>query len=262
MSKYLEIIRINSLQQLAYGGELVMRGLSMVLFMAVFIALWSTAYGVTNRTELAGYTLAQMIWYLAMTETVTLSASRIQPEIDQAVKAGDIAYALSRPYSYPLFQVASSLGNSAVRFVMNLGIASVLVWLVVGHVEGSPTSLAAFLLLAAGGVLLDTIITVGIGLLAFFIEETTPIYWIYQKLIFSVGGLFLPLEVFPTWLRTLSDLLPFRYVVYAPARTFVRFDPTFFAQALVGQAVYLAISGAVVYAIWRVGTRRVTVQGG
>jgi hypothetical protein len=39
------------------------------------MALWSTAFGVSGKAELAGYSLAGIVWYLAMTETVILSTS-------------------------------------------------------------------------------------------------------------------------------------------------------------------------------------------
>ena len=58
LAKYLEALRLNVLQQLAYRGELVVRSMAIILFMLVFAALWSTAYGVSGRQELAGFTLA------------------------------------------------------------------------------------------------------------------------------------------------------------------------------------------------------------
>lgn len=36
VTKYFEVLKVNALQQLAYGGELLLRSISMVLFMFVF----------------------------------------------------------------------------------------------------------------------------------------------------------------------------------------------------------------------------------
>ncbi|UCC63540.1 MAG: ABC-2 family transporter protein, partial [Anaerolineae bacterium] len=118
--RYGFVLRTSARQQWAYRAEIVARAIQMVLFMGVFMALWSTAFAVSGRAELAGYTLVEMVWYLAMTETITLSSSRVFLEISEAVKAGDVAYTLARPVSYPFFQVANSLGNSAPRFLLNL----------------------------------------------------------------------------------------------------------------------------------------------
>jgi len=117
--RYGFVLATSARQQWVYRSELLARAIQMVLFMVIFMALWTAAYG-TGQAELGGYTLVEMVWYLAMTETIVLSTSRIFMEISEAVKAGDLAYTLARPLSYPLFQVASSLGNSAPRFLLNL----------------------------------------------------------------------------------------------------------------------------------------------
>jgi ABC-2 type transport system permease protein len=254
--------RIAARQQWAYRSELLLRTVSMVLFMSIFIALWHTAYATGERRELAGYTLAQMIWYLGMTETVALSSSRIFIDISEAVKTGDLAYTLTRPIPYPFFQIANSLGNSLPRFGMNLATATVVVYLGTQTIVGSWAGLAAFLVTACLALLLDALIAVLIGLTAFWLEDVTPVFWIYQKLIFTVGGLFLPLEIFPTWLAQLAAWLPFRLITYVPARTFVAFDATELARNVSGQLAYLVALTAAVGLAWRYAQRRLTIHGG
>jgi ABC-2 type transport system permease protein len=234
----------------------------MVLFLGVFMALWTTAFGVSGRSDLEGYTLTKMVWYLAMTETVALSTSRIFQEISEAVKAGDLAYNLARPLSYPFFQVANSLGNSAPRFLLNLLTAATVVGLGTRQVAGSLPGLTVFLIMAALALLLDALIAVFIGLLAFWIEEVTPIHWIYHKLLFTVGGLFLPLELFPNWLQALARWLPFQFITYAPARAFVSFEPDFVLRMAAGQVIYVLILAVLVLLVWRRAQRRLVVHGG
>jgi ABC-2 type transport system permease protein len=270
MIRYGFVLRTAIRQQLAYRAEFVMRAISMVLFMGVFIALWTTAFGVSGSAELAGYSLAEVVWYLAMTETITLSTSRIFLEISEAVKAGDLAYTLTRPLSYPLFQVARSLGGSAPRFVLNLLTGGLVVSLVTGQGPlwggagrvGSPAGLGAFLAMAGLALLLDALIAVLIGLLAFWMEEVDPAFWIYQKLLFTVGGMFLPLEMFPDWLEGIVRWLPFQFITYAPARAFVAFSPQFVLPAVGGQLAYLAVLGLLMALVWRRAQRRLVVHGG
>jgi ABC-2 type transport system permease protein len=262
MTRYGFVLLTSARQQWVYRSELVARALQMVLFMGVFMALWFAAFGVSGRVEVEGYTLPDMVWYLAMTETIALSTSRIFVEISQAVKAGDLAYSLTRPLNYPFFQVANSLGRSVPQFVLNLLIASAVVALGTGRVAGSLPGLAAFLGTAALALLLDALIAVLIGLLAFWIEEVMPVYWIYSKLLFTVGGLFLPLELFPETLQRLVRWLPFQFITYTPARAFVRFEPRFIAQAATGQVAYIVVVGAAVLLVWRRAQRRMVVHGG
>ncbi len=262
LKRYGFISRISARQQLVYRGEFLMRAVSMIIFMGIFMALWTTVYATTGNTTENGYTLRDIVWYLAMTETVTLSTSRIFIEISETVRSGAVAYTLTRPLPYPLFQIATSLGSSAPRFALNLATGALVVGIGVGFGAGSLPGLAAFLLLGGLALLLDALIAVLIGLLAFWMEETLPIFWIYQKLLFTVGGLFLPLEFFPDWLQALSRWLPFNFIAYAPAHAFVAYEPGATVRSLVGQLLYISLFALLVTLVWRAAQRRLVVQGG
>ena len=262
MTRYGFVLRTAARQQWVYRAELVMRAVQMVLFMGVFMALWSSAFGISGESTLEGYSLVDIVWYLAVTETITLSGSRIFTEISEQVRAGNLAYTLTRPLSYPWYQVANSLGSSVPRFLLNLLTAAVVVGLGMRQVAGSPAGLLAFLGMAALALLLDALVAVLIGLSAFWIEEVMPAFWIYQKLLFTVGGLFLPLEMFPDWLRRVSEWLPFQFITYVPARAFVAFEPGFVLRAVTGQLVYIVILTALVTLVWGRAQRRMVVHGG
>ena len=256
------VARIAARQQWIYRGELWMRSIAMVLFMGVFMALWSTAFRVSGEGELVGYSLVEVVWYLAMTETITLSTSRAFVDISDAVKSGDLAYTLTRPMSYPFFQIAHSLGNSLPRLGLNLLTASTVVALGVGVGVGSLPGIVAFFVTGTLALLLDALIAVLIGLSAFWIEEVMPIFWIYQKLLFTVGGLFLPLEMLPQWLRRIAVWLPFRYVANVPARVFVAFEWHEVLSAVAGQIAYIVVTTVIVLLVWRLAQRRMVVHGG
>ena len=262
LAKYLAVFRINLLQQLAYSGEALARSVSMALFMVVFTALWGTAYAVSGRSELAGFTLSAIIWYLAMTESLMLARARIYLDIGESVKSGDVAYALNKPYSYPLFQWANAVGVSLVRYIINFFVGVAVVLFLTRGIEGSPAGLIGFAVLGLLALILDAGISVTIGLLAFVMEEVRPVDWIYQKLVFTVGGMFIPLDIFPDWLQTVSSALPFKYLVYAPARTFVRFEASFFAEALAGVVIYILLVFILMMLLYARGTKRLAVNGG
>lgn len=262
MIRYAFVLQTAARQQWIYRAELAMRAVQMVLFIGVFMALWTTAFGVSGRMEMAGFSLAEVVWYLAMTETIALSASRVFIEIGEAVRAGDLAYTLARPLSYPFYQVANSLGNSAPRFLLNLLTGVAVVWIGTGQVAGNLPGMIAFVGMAALALLLDALVAVLIGLLAFWIEEVMPVFWIYQKLLFTVGGMFLPLELFPEWLRRVAEWLPFQFITYVPARAFVAFEPEFVLRAAIGQMIYVVILIALVVLVWQRAQRRLVVHGG
>lgn len=260
--KYLAVLWTDARQQTAYRGEFLLRGVMIAMFMFIFVWLWRALYAIGGQAEISGFRLSQVIWYLAMAETVILSGSRIFEEISAAVKSGDLAYTLVRPYSYLGFEMAHSLGGSLPRVALNFVMATAVVLPFVQCVETTVSGALGFLVLAAGGLVLDAAIAVLIGLGAFFIEEVQPLHWVYSKLLMSVGGMFLPLDMFPPWLQKISNWLPFRLIIYAPARTFVAFEAGFFLRALAGQALYLLALAGVLWSVWRWGRRRLVTHGG
>jgi ABC-2 type transport system permease protein len=260
--KYAAIMWIDARQQLFYRGEFAMRGVSIAMFMLIFVSLWNTVYAIGGQRPMAGYRLSQVIWYLAMTETMVLSVSRVFTEISEGVKSGDVAYTLARPYHYLGYNVAHAMGVKLPIMALNIVVASLVILPFVRRVETSPAGVAGFVVLALVGGLMDAMIAVLMGLAAFWIEDVMPLYWIYNKLLLSVGGMFLPLDLFPGWLRRISDVLPFRFIVYAPARTFVAFEAPFFWRALAGQLGYCLLLCLILAAVWRYGRRRVVVHGG
>jgi ABC-2 type transport system permease protein len=101
-----------------------------------------------------------------------------------------------------------------------------------------------------------------IGLAAFVVEEVAAFDWIYQKLLFILGGMLMPLDFFPDWLRSISLATPFAYTTYGPARLFVEPGIERFAFLLLGQVIWLAVLGILVTMVYRRGARWLAINGG
>ena len=112
------------------------------------------------------------------------------------------------------------------------------------------------------GVLVSFGLTASLALTAFWVEDNAPFFWIYSKINFVLGGLFLPVEVYPGFLRTLAEILPFRLIFSAPARLAVRFDPVLLIRTLIAQAVWAAYLLALAWLIYGKGVRKLNVNGG
>ena len=262
LGKYGAVLQMSITNNIAYAGEVLFRGLFLVVLVFVFIQLWQTMYGVLGVPTIGGYTISQMIWYFAFAEAIVLSAPRLANRIDQEVKSGDLAYRLNKPYNYVLYLAADYLGERLVRFALCLLIGTSLCVLLVGPLGFSLAGVLATLLLVLGAWALDFLVVCALGLLAFWVEDTFAFILIYSRLLLLLGGTMVPLQIFPDWIRQIAEWLPFSYIVYGPARSWVQFDPGFFGDMLLRQSVTLLVLAAVVTAIFRAGTRRVNINGG
>ena len=236
-----------------------MRNFFLVVILFVMYRLWRE---ILADGPIVGFTLVQMIWYLAVTEAIELSRGRLFQEIQDDVRTGAVVYALARPYPYPAFEFTRWFGGALVRLAPLLGIGFAKALVLVGRLPqfayGFTLAFPAIIL----GVALGTLWVLLIGLLAFWSEDVTPFYWIYQKIVFIFGGMFLPIDYFPEWPAAISRVLPTAFQAYWPARLAVSPETGVAMTTYTGQLMWItALSGACAL-LYAAATRRMHAHGG
>jgi ABC-2 type transport system permease protein len=260
--KYSAITLTNLQNQLAYVWDALGRAVFIILIMFIFVQLWSVAYASQGTHMIAGLTLADTIWYFLIAEMVELGKFRHDQRISDEVKDGSIAYTLNRPYNYLGYHFCNGLGETAVKMLLIFLLGLPVVLWYAGPPATSFAAVPAVLITIFLALLLDFCMASSIGLLAFVTEDTFSFRLIYQKLIFILGGLLIPLDFLPDWLQSIARLLPFSQVTYAPAKLFVAFDLPLFLRTLALQLLWILIMGALLYLQYRWATRRLVVNGG
>jgi ABC-2 type transport system permease protein len=261
MKKYWAIFQTQVINSLAYPGEILWRSLAILIFLWVFTFLWRVAYDNTGSSTLAGLTLQDTLWYLMLAETIELSRPRFAQEIARSVKDGSIAYLLSKPYDFLLYQLSVNAGDTFFRLFLTAIFGSTLVWFLAGPPPDPNGWPLTFIAITAGWVI-NFFLTALIGLAAFVTEEVAPFEWIYQKFIFILGGMMIPLDFYPAWLQTIARATPFAYIMYGPARLFVSPSLERFGVLLTGQLVWIFSLGLIVTVAYRRGLRRLAINGG
>lgn len=260
--KYLLAFRLSVRQQLAYRGELWVRTLFLVLILFVFSSLWRTTYGEMGRATLGGLTFVQMLWYLAITESIVTSRPIVSLRIDEEVRTGAIAYTLARPYRFLVFRYAQAMGEWWTRLLFNLAVALPIAFLFTRGIGLSTAGLLPGLAVLAGAMLLDYLLTASVHLLGFWAEDTTGFQLIYSRCVMIAGGMLLPLSLFPGPVEAVLRLLPFGAIAYGPAQTLVAFEVTDFARIVAVQAAWIALAVLLAAVLFRLGERQVAANGG
>jgi len=261
-SKYVWIGITAARSNLAYVGEVVARTIFLAVILFIFVQLWRATYEQTGEARLGGLTLPQMIWYLAFTESIVLSAPSLTAEVDQDVRTGAIAVQLVRPLSYPFYRLGTTLGERFVRFAMNAVVASLLVFAMVGPISISGSSVGMLLAALPLAFALDFIAYFTIGLGAFWLENTSGLTILYSRITMVLGGMLLPLELFPDTLRSVAEFLPFASVIYGPARLFVSPDVDLFVSIVTRQSLAIVVLGLAASLVHRAALRRINSNGG
>lgn len=211
--KYLAFARVAAAEALTQRSELYGRIAFLGVLLGVFTALWRA---VAEAGMPLGAAPDEMVWYLSTTEWIVLSSPMLFLQIQEDVRRGDVTYQLLRPVSYVGSMLARGVGMLCVRLPA-VGVAA-FAW-AYAFTGTIPPARALLILLPVGflAALLLTSLHLGIGLAAFQLTEVSPLYWVTQKALFVLGGLMLPLDVYPAWLRTLAWATPFPSMLASPA---------------------------------------------
>jgi ABC-2 type transport system permease protein len=239
------------------GPLLVSVGFYLIV-VAVLAGLWRVAAHANGGT-IAGYSAVALTWYIATSEAANLSLNaRMIEELGGDISTGSIAVELLRPTSVLALRVGEQVGRAVPRIVV-LGGAAVVLSLVTA---GGPPSWAAVALAVPSVVLAVACNVVAQHLFAasaFWLRNAGSAWYLYQKLVFVLGGMLIPLELLPRWIEATATVLPFRAMTYAPARLASgHLEP----HLLLEQVGWIAVLAALAMAVFAAGERRLQVVGG
>jgi viologen exporter family transport system permease protein len=256
--KHAAYARIAMAQGRRERAELYGRVVFFVVILGVFASLW-------RAVGEAGLPAAEdpraLVWYLAATEWIMLSAPQIHLEIQEAVRRGDVVYRLGHPASYVMAEFAAGLGATALRMPL-LGVTAFGCAFAFTRWTPPLAAIALFIPFGVAAAALLVALYLWIGLLAFWLQEVSPVFWVAQKLMFVFGGLMLPLVMYPAAMQKAAAFTPFPVMLFAPASLVLgagSVRPLVLARDL---ALWGCVMAVVVQWTYRRAAAGLTVNGG
>ena len=182
--------------------------------------------------------------------------------ITDEVQNGDIAVHLTRPYHYVLHHYAVYLSGTILKFPLYIIGGAFIVILTTGTITINPAGIPLLLLSALLSFTLSYVILATVGLLAFWTEDARPIEYIVSKLVFILGGMLVPIDIFPQWIQTISHYLPFIGIAYAPARLALNYTHTLALETILLQIFWIMIIAILLFFVYNKGVKKVVMNGG
>lgn len=254
--KYAAFVRLAAGRARREPAEMYGRMVFFGVVLGVFSSLWR-AVAEAGMPTAADPGL--LVWYLAVTEWIVLSAPPIHVDMQEAIRRGDVACQLCRPMSFAGAALAEGFGVLVIRMAGLGATAFSCAWLFAGFVPPFDAFLRAvpFAVISAG---LLTTLHACMGLLAFWLEDVTPVYWVWQKLLFVLGGLMMPLELYPAIIQRMAVWTPFPSMLAGPA-SFMLGDAGSLALAIALTLWWSAALGSLHLVSQRM-TSALTINGG
>jgi ABC-2 type transport system permease protein len=255
------LARVGFSEAVAYRAEMFVWILSTTMPL-IMMALWTA---VAREAPVGRFGQHEFVTYFLVTFIVRqLTGAWAAWEINYEVRQGTLALRLLRPI-HPLWHYAiNNLAALPMRLLIAVPVAVVLLGL--SGTTGLAHDPLTWVLCAVSvfnAWLITYLVNVIIGTLSLYMESSLKLQDVMFALFMVMSGYFIPVELFPPWLRTAGDWLWFRYQIGLPVELATGAYAT--SQALVmmaRQAGFVVALWLLAALIWQQGLKRFAAYGG
>lgn len=258
MRKYYRIFLSAFYESLFNYKFLIGISIFLIVCLVVFSQLWNI---VSLRLEGLNLDRRALLWFIALNEWILLAIPRNYHTLESDFNSGKFALNLIRPLSQSLYYFCTALGQFCVNFLV-LGIISfVFTWISVGAPPICFATWGWIILEAFFAGILGICAHMVLGICAFWTTSIDPFVWIWEKLLFALGGLLVPLAAYPMLLQKIAAYTPFPLIL---AGRSARIFETGCEEGLILIKILCWILGCMIVfnLLYRKALRSITMEGG
>jgi ABC-2 type transport system permease protein len=259
MGKYGTVFLFSVRQSLKDYKGLIGLNLFLVTCLVVFAHLWKVAAAKMGAMHL---NQDELLWYIALNEWVLISLPSIEDNIEQDLRNGKLASQLPRPISYLGMTFCEGLGTLVVNLLFLGCTTFAFTWWRVGSLPCSEWGVLLFVGLGLCSAVVGLLFQMAVGLTAFWLQEVRPFSWIWEKCLFALGGLILPLAVYPNWIQKIAAWTPFPVVLGQRSALAIDFGFMPVLQLLIPLFVWIGVGVGILIILYQRGLRQINLEGG
>lgn len=263
MNVYLHVAAKSFQKHLAYRAANLAGIATNTFFGAIYVLVYTALF--QGRGAIGGLDVRDTVTYAVLAQSLLMVMSAFgNRDLSDAIVKGTIVADLSRPVDFYLYWAALDLGRAAYYLIFR-GIPTFVIGLVLFRAR-LPADLSTglgFLAVLCTGAAVSFAFRFITNSLAFWTSDARGITYLTSTVIMFFAGFIVPLNFFPTRLREIAEMLPFRGLAHLPVNVYLgKVDGPALAAALGQQALWLVALALV--GRWVLGrmVRRVTLHGG
>lgn len=264
--KYIITFKLATQNAMQYRANFFLSILSSLFPMVMSLFLWTAIFHNTSEVTVYGYNYVQMIAYTIMAGVVSnLVSAGFAPTMSNDIKSGGLSKFLTIPIGYLRYRLFNFLGEKTVHLVISFILIVITLWVCntyfAFHISLVRILMFIFVLLLA--ITINFLIFYSIGITAFWVVQTSYLFWAVKELIRVASGGVFPLEIFGSTVVTISNYLPFKYTIYYPINVLngKLAMPEIF-QGIVIQCVWTVIIAIIANVLWKKGMKDYVAVGG
>lgn len=258
-----KVIKILIKDRIHYPGRLITDTVTLIARCGILLILYSYVFklsgGIVNDVTYSVVAWS-MFFYFAFS---TFRLRDISRSIMQDVQSGNIEVFLNRPISYLSYKTWWQIGSGIYSFLFVVILGSLGLFFIIGL---PPTMtigifLPTLLLVFLGASILTLLVYALVGVLAFWVEDINPVFWIVDKAVMILGGSYLPIALFPPLMYKIALYSPFGASQFITHTVNESWKSDWYI--LIGiQLFWIIISGIVLYFLYSRAKQKISVNGG
>ena len=245
----------------AFSEKMTLAGRA-VMHLVIVVIFWHI-WQATPLMEMAALDVdpVALTWYLAITEWVIFAAGMPFREVEYDLTTGMIELNRGRPEPYALIVLSTWLGAAALRLPL-LGLFMLIaIWGLTGQAPPFGPEALFLPLIACAAVALYLLAQLQIGYAAVWMGSAAPVFWVFQKLVFVLGGLILPLSLYPTPLKEVAYASPFAAMLAGPGAFVLDVTMSGVMLIMLSQLFWLCVLTLTTFWLDQAVTNRLQRQG-
>lgn len=220
MRKYWAIFRITWQNVFEYRVEFFGHAIANLIILLVMYYIWLSVF--KNRTYFGDYTFSSLMTYLLVGKFLHfVNRQNVSRSVAEEIKNGDLSIYLVKPVSYPRWQVARFLSLRIFDGLLNL-LLFLLIFSFFPDIFIRPTfiSLIVFCFFLGLSLLINFFVNLLIAVFAFFVTDIKLFRTTVGIILDFLAGSLVPLDLMPSFLKNVSQVLPFQFSLYFPVKIF------------------------------------------
>jgi ABC-2 type transport system permease protein len=264
--KYARLLGLGLQEQVEYRANALAESLVGIGSFFVAFLVWSGIYAANGGAPIGGLSRAEMLTYVLLSRSwdwIQNPAGELDSALPEDIRNGGLSRILARPIDDRGYRLCLYLSHRIASGVVRLVPVVVLMCLLPGlfSVPLGPHLLLLPLVMALS-MLLQFSFSYAVALMAFWFLSIGGLLFLKRVVVSFLAGAWIPLVLLPPSLQRVSELLPFHYMVFFPARLAQTAMPavTIFRGCCVMCGWIVALWGAGAL-LWARGLRRYVAAG-
>ena len=258
----LTVIKIFMKNQMQNKTYLMLDMFNMISRCLIVFLLYAYVFKISGGT-INGVDYTTTLWSMFIYFCVmTFNIRKIDTLIMNDVKSGNVEMFLNKPINYVVLNFYKVIGQGIYSFIVISLIGTILMILFVGVpnlnlVVFIPTFIITFIL----GVILALILYSIVGLLAFFMQDARPVHWIVDKFVMVLGGSYLPVALFPPFMKFLAFISPFGAINFTSSTVYSSWNNEFLIRIGL-QVLWIVVFGFLLKFVYKKARVKAMINGG